>query len=209
MGPISCMVCSNFMSIKELIKQFYTMSITSSFSTPQQDIHVNLYSSRITVTVVCTRRRTFFFKFCEIFLFVWPCISFGIDLLPFGSILLTCISGLLFYYYALIISRRMVIGGFFTKAKSFDISQHFLSYRWLIYVKIHTRGHPGVLTIPYSPTTAGCKRYKLNGVHFRVWFVVAKHISSIFLNRTSWQSIAQNLGKMETCWWWNILLPPV
>jgi hypothetical protein len=45
MGPISCMVCSNFMSIKELIKQFYTMSITSSFSTPQQDIHVNLYSS--------------------------------------------------------------------------------------------------------------------------------------------------------------------
>jgi hypothetical protein len=34
MGPISCMVCSNFMSIKELIKQFYTMSITSSFSTP-------------------------------------------------------------------------------------------------------------------------------------------------------------------------------
>ena len=119
MGPISCMVCSNFMSIKELIKQFHTMSITSSFSTPhptpQQDIHVNLYSSRITVTVVCTRRRTFFFKFCEIFLFVWPCISFGIDLLPFGSILLTCISGLLFYYYALIISRRMVIGGFFTK----------------------------------------------------------------------------------------------
>jgi len=124
-----------------------------------------------------------FLFLCEIF-----CIFHSVSICYLSAYILT-ISGSLFYYYALIISRRMVI---------------CIAYERVLIHNIFFFKLPLTNLRPYTLSRSS-RSFNNTVLSYHCWvqtlqtkwrmICCCKHISAILLNRTS---LAQNLGNMAT-----------